>query len=233
MTVKNNSKPTPQPDEKRSRRGSIRHRINPFVEDAAIATRTKVRRVANTRGDQLMVVSENTGEVLAPAGFWHAQTVDRTQFVKLYINGVKAFKELSAAGTRVFELLYLAMQSNVGKDRLLLAFHDIDQAANPISEATFYRGMKELVSKSFLAESMVQNFYFVNPDYLWNGDRLAFVKEYRLKGSKERDHLTGDLFEGLPALTESSPPEAEVAVPPASKAPPKKAAPKPSKKARS
>ena len=39
--------------------------------------------------------------------------------------------------------------------------------------------------------------YWVNPDFIWNGDRLAFVKEYRKASSKkaiERDTRTLDLF---------------------------------------
>lgn len=151
-----------------------------------------------------MVVSEQSGEIVAPAGFWHTEEVDKTQFVKLYVNGVKAFKELTSAGTKVFELLYLGLQKNIGKDQIYLSFPSIDQAASPISEATFYRGMRELVDKGFIAESVETNIYFVNPDYLWNGDRLAFVKDYRLKKTRTptpRDELTGDMFDALPKPT--------------------------------
>lgn len=184
----------------KSRRGMEKHRENPFLKDTALATKTRAKKITNTTGDRLMVVSEQTGEALGPAGFWHTEEVDKTQFIKLYVNGVKAFKELSAAGTKVFELLYLEMQKNIGKDQVHISFAGIDQTATPISERTFYRGMQELVAKAFLAESMVPNFYFVNPDYVWNGDRLAFVKTYQLKQTKElrnqgqKDPLTLPLF---------------------------------------
>ena len=60
------------------------------------------------------------------------------------------------------------------------------------------KGMKELIIKGFIAESMVQNKYYLNPDYMWNGDRLAFVKEYRKAPSRpkgeEKDTRTLDLF---------------------------------------
>jgi hypothetical protein len=46
------------------------------------------------------------------------------------------------------------------------------------------RGMRELIEKGFIAESVTQSKYFINPDYLWNGDRLGFVKEYRKKEVK-------------------------------------------------
>lgn len=132
----------------------------------------------------MMVVSEETGQIVAPAGFWQAQEVDKTQFVKLYVNGVKAFRDLTGAGTKVFEVLYLKVQESIGKDVIYLSFYDVDQLTTPMSESTFMRGMRELVAKAFLAESMSSAKYFLNPDYMWNGDRLAFVKEYRVKGSK-------------------------------------------------
>lgn len=191
---------------KKSRRGLTRHRENPFVEIASTTTKTRARKITNTSGDRLMVVSEQSGEIVAPAGFWHTEEVDKTQFVKLYVNGVKAFKELTAAGTKVFELMYFELQKNIGKDLIHLSFAGIDQTVSPIGQATFYRGMRELVDKGFLAEAMTTNAYFVNPDYVWNGDRLAFVKEYRLKKNRSptaRDDLTADMFELLPRPPET------------------------------
>jgi len=161
-----------------SRRGFAKHEKNPFIGNALANTRAGMKRLTNKDNSSMMVVGTATGEVIAPAGFWQAQEVDKTQFVKLYVNGVKAFKGLSNAGTRVFELLYLKVQAQIGQDVIYMSLSEIDQQATPISKATFMRGMKELVEKGFIAESLVQNKYFLNPDYMWNGDRMAFVKEY-------------------------------------------------------
>ena len=109
--------------------------------------------------------------------------VDRAQFIKLYINGVKAFRDLTSAGARVFEVLYLQMQANPGRDKITLSFLRIDQQITPMSEKTYHRGMRELLEKRFIAESVVPGDYFLNPDYLFNGDRLAFVQEFRLKSA--------------------------------------------------
>lgn len=192
--------PTPEPETiSKSRRGLAKHQTNPFIDATSLATKSRIKRVAEANGERLMVISGDTGEMLAPAGFWHAQEVDKTQFVKLYINGVKAFKELTNAGTRAFEFLYMEIQRNIGKDKVFLSFQMIDQTLTPIAKATFYRGMKELVEKGFIADSTIQCWFFVNPDYMWNGDRLAFVKEYRIKKAKgHRDELTADMFEALP-----------------------------------
>jgi hypothetical protein len=179
-----------------SRRGAEKYTHNPFIAGAAANTKTGVKRISNRDGNRMLVVSENTGEIVAPAGFWQAQEVDKSQFVKLYVNGVKALKDLTSAGTKVFELLYLEVQKNVGKDEIWLSFNMIDQDVTKIGKATFFRGMKELVEKGFVAESTTQSRYFINPDFMWNGDRLAFVKEFRLKKRKGDavDDKTLDLF---------------------------------------
>jgi hypothetical protein len=182
---------------KKSRRGAVQYDSNPFIGNAITNTKQGFKRISNKEGNRMMVVSENTGEIVAPAGFWQSQEVDKTQFVKLYVNGVKAFSGLSGAGTKVFELLYLRVQESIGKDVIYLSLQEIDQSITPMADATYYRGMKELLEKGFLAESTVQNKYFLNPDYMWNGDRLAFVKEYRKAPSKHsngKDTQTLDMF---------------------------------------
>lgn len=186
-----------------SRRGE-RHSVNPYVQAASLSTRSGIKRISNKDGNRMLVVNEGTGEIMSPAGFWQAQEVDKTQFVKLFVNGVRALKELSGAGTKVFEILYLRVQEGIGKERVFLTFPSLDQELTPLGETTFYRGMKELLDKDFIAESEAPGLYFLNMDYMWNGDRLAFVKEFRIKGSKQNDQQHRDLLEseGQQRLTE-------------------------------
>lgn len=175
-----------------TRRGVAVYEANPFMMEV----QTKTRRVTNKRGDMMLV--SNEGEIVSNvAGFWEAEEVDATKFVKLFVKGVKALKELTGAGTKVFEVLYLRVQENIGKDQVMMAFAAVDQALTPMSEATYTRGMRELIAKGFIAATPVQGVYWLNPSFVWNGDRLAFVKEYRKASSKkaiERDTKTLDLF---------------------------------------
>jgi hypothetical protein len=183
--------------EVKTRRGMIVHEKNPFIGQVVANTKTGVRKLANKSGDQMMVVSASTGEIVAPAGFWQYQEVDKTQFLKLYEGGVKAFKDLSNAGSKVFSIMSAEIQSNMGKGMIYLSFNRIDQAIYQMSVATYTRGMRELIDKEFLATSADQGWYFINPDYIFNGDRMAFVREYRLKGSTpKRDPKTIDLLSG-------------------------------------
>ncbi|MGR7334767.1 replication/maintenance protein RepL [Klebsiella aerogenes] len=168
---------------RKSRRGLPRYKKNPFLQKTSNNTKSGSRRITTGR-DRLLVINEDTGEQLAGAGFFQWQEVDKTQFLKLYINGVKALTELTGAGTKVFEILYRTVQDFKDTDRVFLAYELIDQEIVKISESTYYRGMKELANKGFIAETTVQNSYFINPDYIFNGDRLSFVKSYILTESK-------------------------------------------------
>lgn len=182
----------------KTRRGVALYDKNPFMVDIA----TKTRRVTNKRGDMILVNS-GTGEIQSNiAGFWESEEVDATKFVKLFVQGVKALKELTGAGTKVFEVLYLRVQENIGKDRVFMALSEVDQTLMPMSEATYTRGMRELIEKGFIAATPTQGWYWLNPSFVWNGDRLAFVKEYRKASTTKpndpkRDLLTIDMLDGL------------------------------------
>lgn len=158
---------------------------NPFMTKALVSTRVGTRKISNSTGDKMLIVSQETGEIVAPAGFHHIVEVDKTQFVKLYINGVKAFQGLTSAGTQVFEVLYRAVQEQHNEDELYVSFNSVHQDITPMSESTFYRGLRELIAKGFIAQSTKTNIYFLNVDYMFNGNRLAFIKEYRLKAEPE------------------------------------------------
>ena len=186
---------------RQTRRGVAVYAENPFMMEV----QTKTRRVTNKRGDMMLV--SNEGEVVANvADFLEAEEVDATKFVKLFVRGVKALKELTSAGAKVFEVLYLRVQENMGKDQIYMAFAAVDQALTPMSNPTYDRGMRELLKKEFIAATPMQGIYWLNLSFVWNGDRLAFVKEYRKVSIQKtiecnmdsiRDPNTIDVFDGM------------------------------------
>lgn len=180
----------------RSRRGMVKYEKNPFIKTAVDNIKSGVKQIKGSTSDRMMVLNQNSGEVIAGGvGFVHYAEVDKTQFIKLYVNGVKAIKELTSAGTKVFEILFREVQKNKESDEVWLAFNLIDQEDTPISESTFYRGMKEIIEKKFIAESNVQNRYFLNPDFIFNGNKMTFVKAYMLK---ENENIPKVDFNGNP-----------------------------------
>jgi DNA-binding IclR family transcriptional regulator len=76
----------------------------------------------------------------------------------------------------------MEMQTNIGRDRVYLSASSLAEGIQ-ISESTFARGIRELIDKKFIAPSTHVSWYWLNPDFVWNGDRIAFVKEYRRAGA--------------------------------------------------
>lgn len=167
------------PEPSITRRGVPVYEASPFCPSVQL----KTKRITNKRGDMMLI--NNSGEIAAPiAGFWESEEVDSTQFIKLYVGGVKALSELTSAGTKVFEIMYQRLQEEIGRDKIYLSWSSIDQHKTPLSESVFRKGLRELIEKRFLAPTVDQCWYWTNPDFVFNGDRLAFVKEYRRKGTK-------------------------------------------------
>jgi len=162
-----------------SKRGFEKYTKNPFLPETVENTKNGIKKIAGSQKDRMMIVNQNTGELVSSGvGFWQTQEVDKTQFLKIYINGVKAITELSSAGGKVFEILYRELQSHKDKDQIYLGYKTIDQEITPISRATFNRGMTNLIEKKFIAESQIPSHYFINPDFIFNGDRLSLVKTF-------------------------------------------------------
>ncbi|NJL53098.1 MAG: replication protein [Hydrococcus sp. SU_1_0] len=183
------------------RRGNVTYEENPYMPNLAI----NHKKVINKRGDMILVKAD-TGEIQSQvAGFWEAQEVDSTQFVKLFAAGMKKLKDLKSPGVKVLEILYLIVKENKDKDRIFMNFRNVDQIITPMSLATFTRGVKELVDCEFIAPSPDVSWFWINPTCFFNGDRLTFAKTYYLKDTapplKELEPKPAELSPAKPKAT--------------------------------
>jgi len=169
----------PEKQDKLSKKDAPRYQANPFMGEVHIKRGSKKLTVG--RADSL--VNQETGEIHATEISMIRQ-VDRTEFVKLFSEGVKRFFELSPSGAKLLAYVLKVVQEVPGTDRITLHFMDYmerfpgDQTG--MKKTTFYRGFTELLSKGFIAQSVVPNLYYINPKLFFNGDRAKFVTEYRI-----------------------------------------------------
>lgn len=178
----------------RSKRGFIRYEKNPSVPDkSALQTRTKRVRIGDEQKG--MFIGNDTGEVLGQgaAVIYEFEEVETTRFVKLYLSGIKQAAGLSKAGLAVFELVYRQLQDNQGTDQIGLSHEQAKRMGLDISERVFRNGVRDLLEREFLYESLVSGLFFINIRYMFNGDRLAFVKGYKRKGATKPTNQL-DLF---------------------------------------
>ena len=171
----------------------ILHSKNPFMNKGIIKETKQTRKFVHGRTDgEVLFIGKGDPDQAEPHSIsvfgGPAKAVDGTKFIKLFVGGVKRLKELTSAGTKVFEVLYYVMQDdrNINKDRIYITHSFIDKEYEiKIGKTTFHKGLSELIDKDFLAASDVVGWFWVNPDFMWNGDRLAFIQSYRRKETKE------------------------------------------------
>jgi hypothetical protein len=184
-----------------TRRGFPVYRTNPSVPSTnGLPTRSKRFQVPG--GKASMIVDHTTGELkgIGGVGFWWQEEVDSSRFVKLFLDGIKQAAGLSKSGMQVFELVYYQMRANPGSDEIKL--NQYVACDHGLTNRTYWRGLRELLEKEFLYRSPSDGVFFVNIRFMFNGDRLAFVRTYHLKGSPRQEELPLVEMPALPAPSE-------------------------------
>lgn len=173
-----------------TRRGKPVYESNPSV-----VGRFPIRMVPHkpNKTTQAYMVAPGTGEVLAEGafGFVEEKEIDNEQFVKVYLDGIRQYGQLSKAGALLFEFVYREISGMAGKDRdtVTLNYMLANRWKPDLSRRTYERGMNELLDKGFLFRSVASDVYFVNVRFMFNGDRMHVIRTYRRKGSSLQQEL--------------------------------------------
>lgn len=168
---------------------------NPLVD--GVTLKTKHKRVS--AGGVREMIDPKTGEV-QNAVIVEEMEVDETHFVKVFTAGIRAAFSLSLTGSRVFQAILEAYQtqpmSGGFADSIYLAFFDggLDGKKLNMSQKTYQRGLVELLEHGFLYPR-TDNLFWVNPTMFFRGNVATFMKVYRKKetgkDAADRDALEG------------------------------------------
>lgn len=163
--------------------------INPLIEPREIKIQ---RRYVRTRGSgPTTLVDPATGALAGRAVIQVVEERDDAEFVKVFAEGVRAAFDLTKTGYRVFQAVLAIyqntdMRGGYAEAIELFWFGDgLNGFHIDMSEKTFQRGLKELLSKGFLAPKS-SSMFWVNPSLFFKGDRVAFIKEYRRKVASQQ-----------------------------------------------
>lgn len=186
---------------------ATRYKTNPFLEGMLIPVKGRQVKLSRLGKDDNILINQGTGEVLGT----HITTykkVDNEQFVKLFTANIAMTFDLSSPGIKAFSVLLWVVQNkalakdDVDLDALALEeFAEAHSDKDPplkLSPATFRRGLNELEKAQIIAKTMRQGRYFINPSFIFNGDRIAFTTVIeRNSGKRQRDANTIDMLDGL------------------------------------
>lgn len=176
-----------------TRHGDPVFKDNPSVPDPHQIKRMKKKRFGDEKRGIILDESDGTLSV-GGATFYEVEEVDNTRFVKLFLEGIKQASGLKGAGLTVFEVVYYQLQEKPDTDEVKLSYLIANDYIPDLNERTFRRGVRELLDKEFIFRSPTEGIFFVNIRFMFNGDRLAFVKAFKRKGSGQQQ---GELNLGI------------------------------------
>lgn len=171
-----------------------RYKENPFLENMVITAKAKQVKVSSLGKDDNILVNQTTGEIQGTHVVTYKK-VDEAEFVKLFSANIALTFDLKAAGIKAFTVLIWSVQHKaIGKDVIVLdsfahqEFLDANEGKQ-LSLATFKRGLNELEKAKIIAKSMRKGFYFINPNFVFNGNRIAFTTAIEKVSKQEADQL--------------------------------------------
>lgn len=178
-----------------------RYEKNPFIENMVIPVRNKQVKLSRLGKDDNVLLNQVTGEEQGT----HLTTyrkVDEEQFVKLFTQNIALTFDLNSAGIKAFTVLIWAVQHGaISKDQVDLDHLTLEDflAAHPdrkLSQATMKRGLRDLEKAQILARTLRKGRYFINPNFVFNGDRIAFTTLLEKKAAHEEEQHSLPLDEG-------------------------------------
>lgn len=171
----------------------VRYDHNPFVDDMIVPIKDQRVRLSRLGQDNHVVVNQSTGEVQGT----HVTTfrrVDAAQFVKLFTQNIALTFDLKAAGIKAFNVLLWSMQQRA-QDRDLVPLDKfvledfVKEHGVQLSPATFLRGLADLEKAKIIAKHLRQGWYYINPNFCFNGDRIAFTTVIERSEHPEQEEL--------------------------------------------
>lgn len=155
--------------------------VNPLLEVQEIQLRSGLVRTGGYQD-----LTNQNGEVAAVSVIHKKKILDDANFVKMFAAGISASFELNRTSQRVLTAVLAAYQrtpmSRGFADWVeLYWFGDgLEGQALDMSEKTFQRGLKDLLSRGFLSPRTPTTFW-TNPHLFFKGNRALFITEYERK----------------------------------------------------
>jgi hypothetical protein len=164
-------------DSQQRRYGHLIYEVNPSLSSEFLVNDNSRLAALSTDDDQ------NTQ---APNDLGMATALDREKCVKFYTKGILKYSQLSKPGVKLFEFIYeqLSHQDFQNKDLISLNYVLAKKWCPILNRRTYSRGIADLLEKEFLFRSMVHDLYFINVQFVFNGNRVALARSYQASAQR-------------------------------------------------
>ncbi len=152
---------------------------NPFMKKTLVQVGNFLaeRQIAGKNGDERAVLRavDDKGEMFGQTVFMRTKMVDTETFAKVYQLGFAAFADLKPSVMKVFQ--YIISELKPDHDRFNLFIEDIQESTG-VSVPSIYRALGTLCEREIIARGRGANDFFINPMYVFNGNRVTFITNW-------------------------------------------------------
>jgi len=159
-----------------------RFRRNPFIESLDIP---KVHKVDYFNSVKEEAVAMPDGTAIKFNSFRKKNVVDPTKFVKLYSETIGIWFGFSKPAQNM--IMYVMSKLIKNTDFIYASLNDYAEITKVYSRPAMNRGILELCNKGVLAKSCDTNKYFINPAYIFNGNRFATIELFEKEGASDNE----------------------------------------------
>lgn len=127
--------------------------------------------------------------------FYTSKQIDKAKFIRIYTTSFQAISSLKSSGMKIlFSYIFPLMEEEFLVDSYYLNYEDYskrmsDLKLEPITERYFEMGISDLLKNEIIYKHRLAYIYFINISFLFNGDRMKFIKEKQkqMQESTEED----------------------------------------------
>lgn len=166
-------------EEKNSLRYKTRHEHNPYIGLKLDITLNNNKREKEKVINFPNKLYGNTSD-LNINSVSHYTLVDTEKFIKIYAETAGLWLNLSRPAQKVFSFIISHLERN--KDTVMIDMAELSEHTGYTSQGPLYEAINELINKQLLARTTSDIIYYINPSFIFNGDRL----------------LLGELIEKMP-----------------------------------
>lgn len=117
------------------------------------------------------LLDPKTGEVFEVLQAGEEKVIDSLPFVKVYYDMISFMVKCSCVSTIKLSL-YIMNDLEYKDSYVYLRCTEVCKDLGWNSRATFYKALKGLIEANVIAKSEIANLYYVNPNMVFNGNRI-------------------------------------------------------------
>jgi len=150
---------------------------NPFINGNSILP---IKRRNTTIGSKdHILINDKTGEVGGIVAIHRVEEVDSETFIKIYTKELKDLFSLKPNAMKILSYILSIIPPN--KDKILFDIDECKKYTGYSASSTILDGLSVLIENSIIARTEKTYIYYINPNIIFNGNRMVLINEYRRK----------------------------------------------------